>query len=111
MSFDVGDCYEKIFNILGATPTKEQEDAILRVLQNTVDEAEEAGHDEGYEAGLDDGRSEAEEQEFPNVSADTLRQLTDGLRLLASDPSAASIYLDRALRDFGENGFHNGRML
>jgi hypothetical protein len=111
MSFGVEGCYEEIVKILDTNPTKDQATAILRVLRNTVDDAEEAGHDDGYEEGRDVGRNEAEEPEFPNVSADTLNQLTDGLRLLVSDPSAASVCLDRALRDFGQNGFHNGRLL
>jgi hypothetical protein len=63
------------------------------------------------EKQVDYGMFDAPEPLFPNVSEATLSDLLSGLRLLHSDASTASVYLDRALRDFGEPGFHNGKLL
>jgi hypothetical protein len=67
--------------------------------------------DDSLTAALDEVMFYTPEHPFPNVTQRTLEELQDALSLLDTDRTAAEVYFGRVLRDFGEGGFHAGKLL
>lgn len=98
---DIYNCANRIMKDVSELNDPEE---LRREIVSSLDDLVALADDDGYERGFDEGEEAAEKnRDYPDIDADTERQLLTGLSLLKSGDPQASVYLDRVLSDFNAN--------